>query len=29
MPRALGFADVRRIANGLEGVEEATAYGAF
>ena len=29
MPRALGFADVRRLASGLEGVEEATAYGAF
>jgi len=27
--RALGFADVRRIASGLAGVEEATAYGAF
>lgn len=29
MPRGLGFADVRRIASGLDGVEEATAYGAF
>ena len=29
MPRGLGFADVRRIAGGLDGVEEATAYGAF
>ena len=29
MARGLGFADVRRIANGLDGVEEATAYGAF
>lgn len=29
MPRALGLADVRRIASGLDGVEEATAYGAF
>jgi len=29
MPRGLGFADVRRIAKGLDGVEEATAYGAF
>jgi hypothetical protein len=27
--RGLGFADVRRIASGLDGVEEATAYGAF
>ena len=29
MPRGLGFADVRRIASGRDGVEEATAYGAF
>ena len=29
MARGLGFADVRRIASGLDGVEEATAYGAF
>ena len=29
MPRALGFADVRRMARGLDGVEDATAYGAF
>ena len=29
MPRGLDFADVRRIASGLDGVEEATAYGAF
>jgi hypothetical protein len=29
VPRGLGFADVRRIAGGLDGVEEATAYGAF
>ena len=29
MPRALGFADVRRIARGLDGIEEASAYGAF
>lgn len=29
MPRGLGFADVRRIASGLDGVEEASAYGAF
>jgi len=29
MPRGLGLADVRRIASGLDGVEEATAYGAF
>jgi len=27
--RGLGFADVRRIAVGLDGVEEATAYGAL
>ena len=25
---ALGFADVRRIASSLEGVEDATAYGS-
>ena len=29
MRRGLGFADVRRIAEGLDGVEEATARGAF
>lgn len=28
MRRGLGFADVRRIAGGLDGVEEATAYGS-
>jgi hypothetical protein len=29
VPRALGFADVRRMTRALAGVEEATAYGAF
>ena len=29
MPRGLGVADVRRLANRLDGIEEATAYGAF
>jgi hypothetical protein len=29
VPRGLSVTDVRRIAAGLEGVEESTAYGAF
>lgn len=28
MARGLGFADVRRIAAGLDGIEESTAYGS-
>ena len=29
MPAGLTFADVQKIARTLDGVEEATAYGAF